>query len=93
MTQLMGQIAGHGRNDALRLGKSLLKRAVLTGADSEVGNFENLGCLRNGLVKISAPVQGLPRGHGIAVGLPRSGPARFRSIAGPQSEMPGTCFR
>lgn len=36
MTQLMGQIAGHGRNDALRLGKSLLKRAVLTGADSEV---------------------------------------------------------
>ena len=93
MTQLMGQIAAHGRNDALRLGKSLLKRAVLTGADSEVGNFENHGCLRNGLVKISATVQGLPQGRCVAVGLPRTGPTGFRSIAGPQSEMPGTCFR
>ena len=41
MLQLMPFVPGHGSNDALRLGKRLLKRGRLAGLDLQGGNLQN----------------------------------------------------
>ena len=39
VTELVSQVAGHGGNDGLRLGKSLFKGCVLPRTDSEMSDF------------------------------------------------------